>query len=141
MKNFLLRNLYLLLAFTVFLFSGVFLYNYYIISNTKNTVPSLSEQADYWEDVIRENPTYLDAYVELAQIELARENEERAVDLIEFANSLDPNSEKLKGYSEFLGVSSSPSVVSSVDSASGSAGVSPSPSASSSATGSGSSSF
>ena len=56
----------------------------------------LKEQKIYWKDFLTENPTYLDGWIELANIELKLENLEEAKLSLDKAKAIDPNSSKVK---------------------------------------------
>lgn len=54
----------------------------------------LKEQRLYWKEFLAENPTYLDGWVELANIELKLGNLEEAKSSFEKAKAINPNFSK-----------------------------------------------
>lgn len=62
----------------------------------------LKEQKSYWEDFLAENPTYLDGWIELANIELKLGKLEEAKLSLDKAEAISPNSSKVKALEETL---------------------------------------
>lgn len=56
----------------------------------------LKEQKLYWEDFLAANPTYLDGWIELANINLKLEARQEAKASLEKAKIISPNSSKIK---------------------------------------------
>ena len=62
----------------------------------------LKEQKLYWEEFLAENPTYLDGWIELANIELKLGKTEEAKLSLDKAKAIGPNSSKVKDLEEAL---------------------------------------
>ena len=62
----------------------------------------LKEQKLYWEEFLAENPTYLDGWIELANIELKLGKTEEAKLSLDKAKAIGPNSSKVKVLEEAL---------------------------------------
>jgi len=62
----------------------------------------LKEQKLYWEEFLAENPTYLDGWIELANIELKLGNLEEAKLSLDKAKAIGPNSSKVKALEDAL---------------------------------------
>lgn len=56
----------------------------------------LQRQKTYWENFLSGNPTYLDGWLELAQIELKLGDLGYALGALNTAKAINPNSEKVK---------------------------------------------
>ena len=70
--------------------------------NQKYEQQLLKEQKLYWENFLAKNPTYLDGWIELANIELALGNPEEAQLSLEQAKTISPNSSSVKALQEVL---------------------------------------
>lgn len=90
-------------AFSIFNLSFYLLQrNYYglwvnsgkVLSQT--TKYNEERQIEYWEEFLKENPTYQDGYLELGKLYYNNGNFSKSEELMEIAKSLNPNSEKLK---------------------------------------------
>lgn len=62
----------------------------------------LMEQKIYWKVFLAENPTYLDGWIELANIELKLGKLEEAKLSLDKAEAISPNSSKVKALEETL---------------------------------------
>ena len=60
----------------------------------------LKQQKLYWEEFLAENPTYLDGWIELANIELKLGKTEEAKLSLDKAKAIGPNSSKVKDLEE-----------------------------------------
>ena len=58
----------------------------------------LASETNYWEKIIAENPTYHQAYLELALIEFENGNIEKAKRYYTTAKQISPNSEAFKSF-------------------------------------------
>jgi cytochrome c-type biogenesis protein CcmH/NrfG len=63
---------------------------------------TLVGQARYWEDFLSKNPTYLDGWLELAQIEYELGNTNYALGALNSARAINPNSPKVKKLGNLL---------------------------------------
>ncbi len=62
----------------------------------------LKEQKLYWEEFLAKNPTYLDGWIELANVNLKLGEKEEAKLSLEKAKTISPNSSKIKDLEESL---------------------------------------
>jgi tetratricopeptide (TPR) repeat protein len=58
-------------------------------------VSSLQEEKNYWENLIKKNPTFVDGYLQLAKIYSLMGKKDEAILQIKSALSFDPNSMKI----------------------------------------------
>jgi cytochrome c-type biogenesis protein CcmH/NrfG len=64
----------------------------------------LAQQKTFWEKFTQENPTYLEGWVELANISFQMGNQEEALVFLEKAKTINQNSEKVKALEEKYGL-------------------------------------
>lgn len=64
----------------------------------------LTEEKDYWEKIATDNPTYRDAYLQLARIESELGDKTKANEFIDKARAIDPNSAKISEVARLLGL-------------------------------------
>lgn len=57
----------------------------------------------FWEEVVSENPTYRDGWIEIARISWELGNKDYAIGAFNTARAIDPNSEKIKVLKRDLG--------------------------------------
>lgn len=79
---------------------NIFLDKQKVLGVSAQTIPvvsqaQLKQERDFWLNIINQNPTYRDGYVELADIEKQLGNGDSAMKMLEIAKSIDPNSENL----------------------------------------------
>ena len=67
-------------------------------------VTPLQNEKSYWQNLVNQNPTYIDAYLELAKIDIELGNKNEASNFINTALSLDPNSSKVISVQQELGL-------------------------------------
>ncbi len=65
---------------------------------------ALEGEKNYWEKIANENPTYRDAYLQLARIEAELGNKSKANEFIDKAREIDPNSSKISEVARLLGL-------------------------------------
>ncbi len=70
-----------------------------------DTKKQLSEKKYFWETFLREHHTYLPGWLELAEIELQLENREGAIQALETARNINPNSDLYQEVANKLGLS------------------------------------
>lgn len=63
----------------------------------------LQEQKIFWEEFVAENPTYLDGWIELTEINLELEDTEAAKFSLKTAEEINPNSSKVKELRTLVG--------------------------------------
>ncbi len=61
------------------------------------------DEKTYWLEVVKDNPTYIDGYLELAKVDVELDLREEAKSYIQMAYSLQPNSEKINEVKALLG--------------------------------------
>lgn len=61
------------------------------------SVDQLQEERIYWENVVTENPTYMDGWIELSRIYKSLGDAESSQKAILEARKINPNSDKLIG--------------------------------------------
>lgn len=61
-------------------------------------------EKEYWLGVVKDNPTYIDGYLELAKVDVELNLNEEAKNYIQKAYSLQPNSEKITEIKALLGL-------------------------------------
>lgn len=64
------------------------------------------EEKVFWEDFLKKNPTYIDGWIELAQILNEQLDKEGALKAINAAKNIDPNSKKIEEFIKDAGFSS-----------------------------------
>lgn len=74
-----------------------------VLGASIDTSPIQKERA-YWREVVTDNPTYVDGYLQLAKVDVELGNKNEATDFIEKALSLDPNSSKITEAQRTLGL-------------------------------------
>ncbi len=74
------------------------------VLGTSVEVNTIQDEKDYWLKVASENPTYVDAYLQLAKVEVELSNKEGARTYIEEAKKLNPNSESVEIVEKELGL-------------------------------------
>ncbi len=67
-------------------------------------VTPLQNEKSYWENLVSQNPSYRDAYLQLAKVEVELGNKNEAITYITKALTLDPNSEKITSVQRELGL-------------------------------------
>lgn len=88
-------------VFLLLLLSGLNLNSYLIrqkVLGTKAAVPSestITQEKLFWENFLKENPTYFDGWIELAKINIKLGNQNEARDALLKAEKINPNSDKL----------------------------------------------
>ncbi|GEM_PF-7109021 len=80
-----------------------YLENQKVLSATIDVTPLQNEKL-YWQTLISQNPSYIDAYLQLAKVEVELGNKNEASDLIAKALQLDPNSPKITSAQKALGL-------------------------------------
>lgn len=65
---------------------------------------TIQDEKEYWLKIASENPTYVDAYLQLAKVEVELSNKEGAKTYIEEAKKLNPNSEVIEKVEKDLGL-------------------------------------
>jgi Flp pilus assembly protein TadD len=60
------------------------------------TNDDIEKRLEFWQDILSETPSYLPGIVEAAKIEILKGNFSKAVELIERAENLSPNDQKVK---------------------------------------------
>ncbi len=67
-------------------------------------VSPLRNEKDYWENLVSQNPSYTDGYLELAKIDVELGDKNEATSYITKALTLDPNSSKITSVQKALGL-------------------------------------
>lgn len=67
-------------------------------------VNTIQDEKEYWLKVASENPTYVDAYLQLAKVETELSNKDGARSYINEAKKLNPNSEEIEIVEKELGL-------------------------------------
>ncbi len=67
-------------------------------------VNTIQDEKEYWLKVASENPTYVDAYLQLAKVEVELSNKDAARSYIDEAKKLNPNSEEIEIVGKELGL-------------------------------------
>ncbi|HWA52285.1 MAG TPA: hypothetical protein VG895_04480 [Patescibacteria group bacterium] len=58
-------------------------------------VTPLQNEKNYWENLIHQNPSYVDGYLQIAKVDVEMSNKKEAYLYIQKALELDPNSTKI----------------------------------------------
>ncbi len=74
-----------------------------VLGTSVDTSP-LQEEKSYWQNLITDNPTYTDGYLELAKINFELGNKVEALNSLNKAIVLDPNSNKIREVQKILGL-------------------------------------
>ena len=82
---------------------NTFLNNQKVLGAKIDTTPLQNEKL-YWENLVKKNPKYTDAYLQLAKVDIELGLKEEALDQIKTALSLDPNSNKIIEVKKLLGL-------------------------------------
>lgn len=69
-----------------------------------NATTPLLQKKFFWEDFLKENPTYLQGWIELAKTQVQLENPSAARKAFEKAIEIDPNSELVNEAEKSLGL-------------------------------------
>lgn len=73
-----------------------------VLGTTVDVTPLQNEKA-YWQKLISDNPTYIDAYLQVAKVDVELGNKNEANNFLERASNLDPNSSKVQEVKTALG--------------------------------------
>jgi len=68
-------------------------------------VETISAEIKHWQEVLRDHPTYRDAYLNLAMLYKQKGNLDAARSLVKTAQKIDPTSQKVYEYGQVLGIS------------------------------------
>lgn len=74
------------------------------VKTTLDSNQVLHQKKLFWENFLRENPSYLAGWIELAKIEVQLENIEEAKFALQKAVRINPNSVEVERLSEVLGI-------------------------------------
>lgn len=74
-----------------------------VLGASVNVTP-LQNEKSYWQNLVDENPTYVDGYLQLAKVDVELGNVNEATTFINKALSLDPNSSKIPEVQHELGL-------------------------------------
>ena len=67
-------------------------------------VSPLRNEKTYWENIVSQNPSYTDGYLELAKVSVELGDKNEAITYITKALILNPNSEKITSVQKALGL-------------------------------------
>ncbi len=106
-KKYFIHYAYCLAIISLLILTGVNI-NKYIenqkVLGAKIDISPLQEEKNYWENLITDHPTFVDAYLQLAKVEVEIGDKEKAINLIKKALTLDPNETKIIEVQEELGL-------------------------------------
>ncbi|SRR5260221_781014 len=74
------------------------------VLGTSIDVSPLQNEKIYWQGIVEKNPTYVDGYLELAKVDVELGNKNEAINSIEKALTLNPNSAKITEVQKQLGL-------------------------------------
>lgn len=66
--------------------------------------PNFSKEMVFWENIVSENPTYIDGWVELARASYELGDKDYAIGALNSAKAINPNSEKIEVLEKELGL-------------------------------------
>lgn len=79
---------------------------FYLARNSKAKIlgrqENLEEQKKYWEEILKESPTYLDAWIELSLTAQKMGDNNLALGALKSAQGINPGSQKVISLQEFL---------------------------------------
>ncbi len=67
-------------------------------------VTPLQNEKDYWENIVSQNPSYTDGYLEIAKVDVELGDKNEATAYITKALTLDPNSTEITSVQKALGL-------------------------------------
>lgn len=106
-KPFFLHYLYCL-SLIIFLTIAGFNINKFInnqkVLGTSVDVTPLQNEKLYWQQIISNNSTYIDGYLQIAKVDIELGNKSEANNFLERASNLDPNSSKIQDVRNELGL-------------------------------------
>ena len=85
--------------------AGFSLNNYF--SNPKvlgTETPDFSEEMLFWENIVSENPTYIDGWLGLARVSYELGDKDYTTGALNSAKAINPNSEKVENLARELGL-------------------------------------
>src|SRR5689334_18366422 len=74
------------------------------VLGTSIEVNSIQDEKEYWLKIASENPTYVDAYLQLAKVEVELSNKDGARSYINEARKLNPNASEIEIAEKELGL-------------------------------------
>lgn len=80
-----------------------FLNNQKVLGTSVDITP-LQNEKSYWQQIISNNPTYVDGYLQIAKVDIELGNKNEAMSFLERASNLDPNSSKIQEVKNELGL-------------------------------------
>lgn len=90
---------------TVLFLAGFSLNNYFSKPRVLGTeTPDFSEKILFWENIVSENPTYIDGWLELAKVTYEHGDKDYAIGALNSAKAINPNSEKVESLTKELGL-------------------------------------
>lgn len=74
-----------------------------VLGTSVDTTP-LQNEKKYWENILKDTPTYIDGYLQIAKVEVELGNKNEALNMIQKALILDPNSIRITEVQKNLGL-------------------------------------
>ncbi len=85
--------------------AGFSLNNYFSKPRVLGTeTPDFSKEILFWENIVSENPTYIDGWLELARATYELGDKNYAIGALNSAKAINPNSEKVESLAKELGL-------------------------------------
>ena len=89
----------------VLFLAGFSLNNYFSKPRVLGTeTPDFSKEILFWENIVSENPTYIDGWLELARVTYEIGDKNYAIGALNSAKAINPNSEKVESLARELGL-------------------------------------
>jgi hypothetical protein len=85
--------------------AGFSLNNYFSKPKVLGTeTPDFSKEILFWENIVSENPTYIDGWLELTRVTYELGDKNYAIGALNSAKAINPNSEKVESLAKELGL-------------------------------------
>lgn len=89
----------------VLFLAGFSLNNYFSKPKVLGTeTPDFSKEILFWENIVSENPAYIDGWLELARATYELGDKNYAIGALNSAKAINPNSEKIENLAKELGL-------------------------------------